>query len=78
MLKENPNLSLRGDVVPEAISRDGIASPSARNDKEGEAYNDVPGGENLLAIISNAFLDSVTRRLPLVATTKQGLIEEMN
>ncbi len=35
-------------------------------------------GEDLLPLISNAFIDDVTRRLPLVATTKQGLIEEMN
>ncbi|MBI4007945.1 MAG: efflux RND transporter permease subunit, partial [Planctomycetes bacterium] len=35
-------------------------------------------GEDLPTIIRNAFLDTVTRKLPLVATTKQELVEEMN
>ncbi|HHT9125350.1 MAG TPA: efflux RND transporter permease subunit [Candidatus Brocadiia bacterium] len=70
LAKGNPNPSLRGDAVPETISREGIASPSARND--------ISNDENLPTIIRNAFLDTVTRKLPLVATTKQELIEEMN
>ncbi|MGR3309920.1 MAG: efflux RND transporter permease subunit [Candidatus Brocadiales bacterium] len=35
-------------------------------------------GEDLSDTIRKAFIDDVTRRLPLVATTKQKLIEEMN
>ncbi len=48
-------------------------SPPSQGGDKGEV-----GDGSIPAIISNAFINIVTQRLPLVATTKQGLIEEMN